>query len=90
MKDQISRAPYHSFKPVFVSDTGREYAKDLECGISLYAGFCQREQAWAWHVDAGEAVEEGGFAETFEQARYFALKTARALLNGALKELRRG
>ena len=79
----------HRFKPVAVEDVTRDYAADLACGLSVYAGYCNRSQAWVWSVEGEEALEEG-VGSCFEGARASARKAAVKLLNESLKELRRG
>lgn len=72
-----------------VGDTTREYAADLACGLSVYAGYCSRSNAWVWSVEGEESLEEG-VGTCFEGARSAAKKAAAKLLNESMKELRRG
>lgn len=72
------------------SDTSLEYVRDLTCGLSVYAGFCQREMTWRWLVyDADREVDERGCAETFEMAKKEARRIAGSLLRQSLEELKR-
>ena len=69
-------------------DTTLEYCRDLPCGLSVYAGFCQRDLNWRWLVyDADREVDERGAEDTFEAARREAKRVAGSLLRQSLQEL---
>lgn len=69
-------------------DVTKEYAADLACGLSVYAGWDRYNLVWHWEV-TGEDIEENGKAETFSKARQLGARAARNLINQSIEELKR-
>lgn len=84
------RAPRHLIYDVTENeDTSKEFARDLCCGLSVYAGFDRKTLNWVWSVE-GNDVCESGIEDTFELAEAHAKLIARKLLHGSVAELKRG